>query len=62
METTMTLSRLADLIIVLSFFSICVTCIAYVVADLIFLIVKSIKKMIAKYKKKSEESGNDKTE
>ena len=62
METTMTLSHLADLIIVISFFSICGTGVAYVIADLIFLIVKSIKKMLAKYKEKPEGSGNDKTE
>lgn len=62
METTMTLSRLADLIIVISFFSFCGTCVAYVIADLIFLIVKSIKKKIAKYKDKPEEAGKDKTE
>ena len=62
METTMTLSQLADLIIVISFFSICATGIAYVIADLISLIVSSIKKGLAKRKEKPEESGHDKTE
>ena len=62
METTMALSQLADLIIVISFFSICATCIAYFIADLISLIVCSIIKGLAKRKEKPEESGHAKTE
>ena len=62
METTMTLSQLADLIIVCTFVSICIIGIAYVIADLISLIVNSIKKWLAKRKEKPEEAGHDKTE
>ena len=62
METTMTLSQLADLIIVISFFSICATGIAYVIADLISIIVNNIKKGLAKRKEKLEESDHDITE
>ena len=47
METTMTLSQLADLIIVCTFVSICIVGVSHVIADLIFLIVNSIKKMLA---------------
>ena len=52
METTMTLSQLAD----------CIIGISHVIADLIFLIVSSIKKMLAKHKEKPEEAGDEKTE
>ena len=62
METTMTLSQLADLIIVCTFVSICIIGVSHVIADLIFLIVNSIKKMLAKRKEKPEEVGHDKTE
>ena len=62
METTMTLSQLADLIIVISFFSICATGIAYVIADQISIIVNNIKKGLAKRKEKLEESDHDITE
>ena len=44
METTMTLSQLADLIIVCTFVSICIIGISHVIADLIFLIVSSIRR------------------
>ena len=69
METTMTLSQLADLIIVCTFVSICIIgislvsiCIigiSHVIADLIFLIVSSIKKMLAKHKERPEEQPGD---
>lgn len=63
METTMTLSQLADLIIVCTFVSICIIGISHVIADLIFLIVSSIKKMLAMHKEKPEEQpGDEKTE
>ena len=62
METTMTLSQLADLIIVCTFVSICIIGISHVIVDLIFLIVSSIKKMLAKHKEKPEEAGDEKTE
>ena len=55
--------QLADLIIVCTFVSICIIGISHVIADLIFLIVSSIKKMLAKHKEKPEEqSGDEKTE
>ena len=44
------------------FVSICIIGISHVIADLIFLIVSSIKKMLAKHKEKPEEAGDEKTE
>ena len=55
--------QLADLIIVCTFVSICIIGISHVIADLILLIVSSIKKMLAKHKEKPEEQpGDEKTE
>lgn len=59
MEMTMTLSRLADLIIVTTFVSVCVVVLCHVIADLIFLVYKGIKKKWAEHKAKdSDNSGN----
>jgi hypothetical protein len=50
METTMTLSHLADLIIVISFFSICGAGLGYMVAELVGVAVCGIKKKLAERK------------
>ena len=50
METTMTLSHLADLIIVISFFSICGAGLGYMVAELVSIAVGGIKKKLAERK------------
>ena len=66
MEMTMTLSHLADLIIVISFFSLCGVGIGYFVYLLIDLIVdgiKEIRKKRREHKEKlSEEPEEIKTE
>ena len=66
METTMTLSHLADLIIVISFFSICGAGFGYIIGELISLITDDIKKALAKRKErkavKLEEANAEETE
>ena len=66
METTMTLSHLADLIIVISFFSICGAGLGYMVAELVGIAVGCIKKKLAECKerkaKELEESSTETTE
>ena len=66
METTMTLSHLADLIIVMSFFSLCGVGLGYFVYLLIDLIVDGIKAIRKKRKERkeklSEEPKETKTE
>ena len=52
METTMTLSHLADLIIVISFFSICGAGLGYMVAELVSIAFDSIKKKLAERKER----------
>ena len=66
METTMTLSHLADLIIVISFFSICGAGFGYIIAELISLVADGIKKALVKRKdrkaKVQEETTTDEIE
>ena len=66
METTMTLSHLADLIIVISFFSICGAGLGYMVAELVSIAFDGIKKKLAKRKERKakalEESSTETTE
>ena len=66
METTMTLSHLADLIIVISFFSICGAGLGYMVAELVSIAFEGIKKKLAKRKERKskalEESSTETTE
>mgnify|MGYP006916129300 CR=1 FL=1 len=66
MEMTMTLSHLADLIIVISFFSICGAGAGYILFQLIDLIFDGIKAIQKKRKerkeKMSEKPEEDKTE
>ena len=66
METTMTLSHLADLIIVISFCSMCGAGLGYLVAELVSIAVGGIKKKLAERKerkaKELEESSTETTE
>ena len=66
METTMTLSHLADLIIVISFFSICGAGLGYMVAELVSIAFEGIKKKLAERKERKakalEESSTETTE
>ena len=63
METTMTLSHLADLIIVISFFSMCGAGLGYMVAELVSIAFEGIKKKLAERKSKAlEESSTETTE
>ena len=67
METTMTLSHLADLIIVISFCSMCGAGLGYMVAELLVSIAfDSIKKKLAERKERKakalEESSTETTE
>ena len=66
METTMTLSHLADLIIVISFCSMCGAGLGYMVAELVSIAFDSIKKKLAERKERKakalEESSTDTTE
>ena len=61
METTMTLSQLADWIIVISFFSIVGATIGHVLGEVICLIADSIREKLKKRKERKakalEESG-----
>ena len=54
METTMTLSHLADLIIVTSFFSIFGAGLGCMVAELVGIAVGGIKKKLAERKERKE--------
>ena len=66
METTMTLSHLADLIIVISFFSMCGAGLGYMVAELVSIAFDGIKKKLIERKeckaKALEESSTETTE
>ena len=66
METTMTLSHLADLIIVISFFSMCGAGLGYMVAELVSIAFDGIKKNLAERKERKskalEESSTETTE
>ena len=66
METTMTLSHLADLIIVISFFSMCGAGLGYMVAELVSITFDGIKKKLAMRKERKskalEESSTETTE
>ena len=66
METTMTLSHLADLIIVISFFSMCGAGLGYMVAELASIAFDGIKKKLAERKERKakalEESSTETTE
>ena len=53
METTMTLSHLADLIIVISFCSMCGASFGYMVAELVSIAFDGIKKKLAERKAKA---------
>lgn len=61
METTMTLSHLADLIIVIGFFSIIGAAVGHVIGELICLIADGIRERLKKHKERKaqalEESG-----
>ena len=52
METTMTLSHLADLIIVISFFSMCGAGLGYMVAELVSIAFDGIKKKLIERKER----------
>ena len=54
METTMTLSHLADMIIVISFFSIIGATIGHVLGELICLIADSIREKLKKRKERHD--------
>ena len=66
METTMTLSHLADLIIVISFFSMCGAGLGYMVAELVNIAFDGIKKKLIERKERKakalEESSTETTE
>ena len=66
METTMTLSHLADLIIVISFFSMCGAVLGYMVAELVSIVFDGIKKKLTERKERKakalEESSTERTE
>ena len=66
METTMTLSHLADLIIVISFCSMCGAVLGYMVAELVSIAFDGIKKKLAERKERKskalEESSTETTE
>ena len=66
METTMTLSHLADLIIVISFFSMCGAGLGYMVAELVNIAFDGIKKKLIERKERKakalEESSTERTE
>ena len=66
METTMTLSHLADLIIVISFFSMCGAGLGYMVAELVSIAFDGIKKKLIERKERKakalKESSTDTTE
>ncbi len=66
METTMTLSHLADLIIVISFFSMCGAGLGYMVAELVSIAFDGIKKKLIERKERKakalEESSTETTE
>ena len=62
MEMTMTLSQPADLLIVTTFVSICVVVLCHVIADLIFLVYKGIKKKWAEHKAKDPDNSGNTTE
>ena len=59
METTMTLSHLADLIIVISFFSICGAGLGYMVAELVGIAFDGIKKKWAERKERKAKALED---
>ena len=59
METTMTLSHLADLIIVISFFSICGAGLGYMVAELVSIAAGCIKKKLAERKERKAKALED---
>ena len=59
METTMTLSHLADLIIVISFFSICGAGLGYMIAELVSIAVGGIKKKLAERKERKAKALED---
>ena len=59
METTMTLSHLADLIIVISFFSICGAGLGYMVAELVGIAFDGIKKKLAERKERKAKALED---
>lgn len=59
METTMTLSHLADLIIVISFFSICGAGLGYMFAELVGIAVGGIKKKLAERKERKAKALED---
>ena len=59
METTMTLSHLADLIIVISFFSMCGAGLGYMVAELVSIAFDGIKKKLIERKERKAKTLED---
>ena len=59
METTMTLSHLADLIIVISFFSICGSGLGYLAAELVSIAIGGIKKKLTERKERKAKALED---
>ena len=63
MEVEMTLSRLADWIIVISFFSLCGAGIGYIIAEFVTRVIDGIRKMLKRHKeRKAQTAENQPTE
>lgn len=54
METAMTLSRLADWIIVIGFISICGAGIGYILTDFIAMLADGIRKTVRRHREKKQ--------
>ena len=63
MEVEMTLSRLADWIILISFFSLCGAGIGYIIAEFVTMVIDGIRKMLKRHReRKAQTTENQPTE
>ncbi len=59
METAMTLSRLADWIIVISFFSLCGAGLGCIISELIMMIIDSIRKALKRRRERRNKAAEE---
>ena len=55
MDTAMTLSRLADLIIVTSFFSLCCAGVGYIIAELGAMVFDGVRKLVHRHRERKKQ-------
>ncbi len=59
METAMTLSRLADWIIVISFFSLCSAGLGCIIAELVTMVIDSIRKALKRHRERRNKTAEE---